>query len=85
MTQNVKKTRMPTLRITNGAEALALRKKLRLNQTVFWLKVGVMQSTGCRYEKMERDIPLPVQFLLQLAYGSEKQSASLLAYLRANE
>ncbi|CAM5529303.1 hypothetical protein TMEC54S_00233 [Thauera mechernichensis] len=85
MIQKEKNPRMPTLRITNGAEALALRKKLRLNQTVFWLKVGVMQSTGCRYEKRERDIPLPVQFLLQLTYGTEKQSSSLLKYLRTVE
>ena len=39
-----------------GLEALAIRKKLSLNQSDFWTPFGVTQSGGSRYES-GRNIP----------------------------
>ena len=50
-----------------GATALALRKRLHLNQSEFWARLGVTQSGGCRYER-GRPIPRPVQRLYYLTY-----------------
>jgi len=44
-----------------------LRRKLRLNQSEFWSKVGVTQSGGSRYETGRR-IPRPVRELLRLVH-----------------
>lgn len=51
----------------NGQQAIELRKALGLNQTVFWAKLGVTQSGGCRYES-GRNLPRPVQTLFRLIY-----------------
>jgi len=72
------------LSITTGEEAKMLRLKLKMNQTQFWGKLGVTQSGGSRYES-ERNIPRPVQILLNLAYGTEKRAQDLLAALRARD
>ena len=44
-----------------------LRRRLRLNQSEFWSKVGVTQSGGSRYETGRR-IPRPVRELLRLVH-----------------
>jgi len=44
-----------------------LRRKLGLNQSEFWSKVGVTQSGGSRYETGRR-IPRPVRELLRLVH-----------------
>ena len=44
-----------------------LRRKLRLNQSEFWSKVGVTQSGGSRYETGRR-IPRPVRELVRLVH-----------------
>jgi transcriptional regulator with XRE-family HTH domain len=44
-----------------------LRRKLRLNQSEFWSRVGVTQSGGSRYETGRR-IPRPVRELLRLVH-----------------
>jgi transcriptional regulator with XRE-family HTH domain len=44
-----------------------LRRKLRLNQSEFWSKVGVTQSGGSRYETGRR-MPRPVRELLRLVH-----------------
>jgi len=44
------------------------RKDLNLTQVEFWRKVGVVQSTGCRYES-GKHIPEPVKMLLKTVYG----------------
>ena len=72
------------LSITTGEEAKMLRLKLKMNQTQFWGKLGVTQSGGSRYES-ERNVPRPVQILLNLAYGTEKRAQDLLVSLRARE
>jgi transcriptional regulator with XRE-family HTH domain len=45
----------------------SLRKKLHLNQSDFWSRIGVTQSGGSRYES-GRSLPKPVRELLRLVY-----------------
>ncbi len=73
----------PTLRYSTGAAVREVRRKRYLNQSDFWSKLGVTQSGGSRYES-GRNIPLPVQQLLQIAYGTEAQAAALVAWLRGS-
>lgn len=72
------------LSITTGEEAKMLRLKLKMNQTQFWGKLGVTQSGGSRYES-DRNVPRPVQILLNLAYGTEKCAQDLLVSLRESD
>lgn len=44
-----------------------LRAQTGLTQYEFWKRIGVTQSTGCRYEK-SRSMPVSVQLLLKLVY-----------------
>ena len=67
-----------------GEEVLAMRKKANLNQSEFWFPIGVTQSGGSRYES-GRNIPKPVQRLLEIAYGTEKQSAAAVEALRKRD
>ena len=64
-----------------GEAALAMRKKLNINQSEFWSRVGIGQSAGSRYES-GRNIPRPVQMLLRIAYGTKAQSAKQVDALR---
>ena len=69
------------IQIVTGADALAIRKKLRLNQSDFWSPLSVTQSGGSRYES-GRDIPGPVQLLLCVKYGNaslRKKAGKVLA------
>lgn len=59
----------------------ALRRRFKLNQSEFWLKLGVTQSGGSRYEGGRR-IPKPVLNLLRLAYGSSKTAMRAFERLR---
>jgi transcriptional regulator with XRE-family HTH domain len=61
-----------SLRYSTGNAVLALRKKSGLNQQQFWSLLGVTQSGGSRYEN-GRNIPKPVQILVQLAYGTDRE------------
>jgi DNA-binding transcriptional regulator YiaG len=70
-----------TLRFNSPDAIKAYRQRHSLNQTAFWSRVGVTQSGGSRYES-GRNVPKPVQLLLQLTYGTPKQSADMLAWLR---
>ena len=63
---------------------VAARQKLGINQAKFWSRVGVTQSGGSRYES-SRKIPKPVQRLLVIAYGTEKQSAAAVEALRKRD
>ncbi len=65
-------------------DPVATRQKLGINQTKFWSRVGVTQSGGSRYES-SRKIPKPVQRLLVIAYGTEKQSAAAVEALRKRD
>lgn len=53
-------------------QARAKRKKLGMNQSDFWERVGVTQSGGSRYES-GREIPKTVATLLVIAYGTPKE------------
>lgn len=75
-------TRCLKLHFTDGELARQERKRLGLNQLDFWSPVGITQSGGSRYEKGGRDIPMPVQLLLEIAYGTEKQVAAAIEHLR---
>jgi predicted transcriptional regulator len=44
-----------------------IRRNLDMNQKDFWLKVGVTQSGGSRYEN-GRNMPRPVSELLRIFY-----------------
>jgi len=80
-TQN-KPRKRPALCFKSGDDIRAYRRKHGLNQSEFWSRVGVTQSGGSRYES-GRNIPRPVQILLHLTYGKDKQSADMYAWLRA--
>lgn len=70
--------------LITGAEALAVRKKLKLNQSDFWRPLLVAQSCGSRYEA-GREIPGPVQVLFCLRYGSAGQRRRALQELDLDE
>lgn len=67
------------LHFTDADSVRELRKKLGLNQSDFWKPLGVTQSGGSRYES-ERNIPKPIQLLLEIVYG--KSGEKLLVELR---
>lgn len=81
-TTNSKPKKRPALRFQTGADVHEHRKKLGLDQSEFWSRISVTQSGGSRYES-GRNIPRPVQLLLHLTYGTEKQAGDLLSWLRA--
>ena len=74
-------TKAPKFAPITGEAALAMRKKLNVNQSEFWSRVGLGQSAGSRYES-GRNIPRPVQMLLRIAYGAKTQAAKQLEALR---
>ena len=74
-------TKAPKFAPITGEAALAMRKKLNVNQSEFWSRVGIGQSAGSRYES-GRNIPRPVQMLLRIAYGTKAQAAKQLEALR---
>lgn len=59
-----------------------LRKGLGLTQTAFWMRVGVSQSGGSRFESEERVIPAEVKLLLELVYLDETCAIRRLRELR---
>lgn len=59
-----------------------LRQSCGLNQATFWGAVQVTQSAGSRYER-ERSATAQIDLLLRLAYDTERESAGILASLRA--
>ena len=77
-------TKAPKFALTTGEAALAMRKKLNVNQSEFWSRVGLGQSAGSRYES-GRNIPRPVQMLLRVAYGTKAQADKQLSALRGQE
>lgn len=70
------------LKIYTGPEVRALRKKSELNQDEFWQHFQTTQSGGSRYES-GREIPRPVQVLLNIAFNTEAKAAEHVAALRA--
>lgn len=66
---------------SSAEEIKAFRQKHGMNQSQFWGRVGVTQSGGSRYES-ERNIPVPVQLLLHIAYATDDRSNRLVDHLR---
>lgn len=64
------------------AQIKALRKSLKLPQVEFWQRLGVTQSGGSRYET-GRSVPLSTLMLLQIVYGTARESAALVDFLRS--
>ena len=71
----------PKLIFSSSAEIKAVRQKHAMNQSQFWGRVGVTQSGGSRYES-ERNIPVPVQLLLHIAYAPADRADRLVDHLR---
>ena len=63
----------------------ALRRKLDMNQTEFWSRLGVTQSGGSRYEASSRRVPKPVAMMAVIAYGTQEQANAMIAALRPQE
>ena len=68
-----------------------VRRKLGMNQSQFWSKIGVTQSGGSRYES-GRNIPKPVQALLRLVHVEQidvnrirRDDMEVIEYLRAKD
>lgn len=68
-----------------------IRRKLGMNQSQFWSKIGVTQSGGSRYES-GRNIPRPVQALLRLVHVEQidinkirKDDVEVAEYLKASD
>lgn len=74
--------RQPQLLCPDGKSAKLLRRQMKMSQTEFWSRVGVTQSGGCRYET-GRDMPVQVLWALHIVYGTEKQVAALVGWVRA--
>jgi len=70
------------LKIYTGIEVRELRRKLHLNQSEFWTPFQTTQSGGSRYES-GREIPAPVQVLLNIAFGTDVKATAIFNELRA--
>ena len=55
------------MKTITSEQAVALRKKTRLNQRDFWARVGVTQSGGSRYEN-GHNIPRQILELIRIVY-----------------
>jgi len=73
--------KLPKLKFTMGNEVKDFRRKIHMNQSDFWSRVGTTQSGGSRYES-GRDIPEPVQILLNVAYGPDGHAQKVMDALR---
>lgn len=69
------------LKIYTGEEVRVLRQKLGLNQSEFWAPFQTTQSGGSRYES-GRDIPNPVQVLLNIAFNTDAKATAIFDELR---
>jgi DNA-binding transcriptional regulator YiaG len=68
--------------LSSAEEIKAFRKKLGVNQGVFWSRVGVTQSGGSRYEAGGRRIPKTLQLLLHVTYAPEVRAQRVVQRLR---
>lgn len=73
--------KLPKLKYTTGQEAKELRRKLRMNQSEFWSRLGTTQSGGSRYES-GRDLPEAVRVLLNMTYGPDVHAQKIVEALR---
>ncbi|MBD5801056.1 MULTISPECIES: helix-turn-helix domain-containing protein [Aromatoleum] len=78
------------MKSTETIDVREIRRKLGLNQSQFWSKIGVTQSGGSRYES-GRNIPRPVQALLRLVHIEQidinkvkKEDVEVAEFLKAS-
>ena len=64
------------MKATDKVDPREIRRKLGLNQSQFWAKIGVTQSGGSRYES-GRNMPRPVQALLRLVHVEQIDPAKV--------
>jgi len=76
------------MKTTENIDVREIRRKLGMNQSQFWSKIGVTQSGGSRYES-GRNIPRPVQALLRLVHieqvdisNIKKDDVEVVEYLK---
>ena len=79
------------MKATDSFDVREIRRKLGLNQSQFWSKIGVTQSGGSRYES-GRNMPKPVRELLRLVHVEQVDIKSIkrddwevVEYLKAQE
>ena len=70
------------LKTFTGEEIRAYRKERRLTQADFWVPLGITQSTGSRFGS-GRELPGPIQILLNLALGKGENATAIVESLRA--
>ncbi len=78
------------MKTNEAVDVREIRRKLGMNQSQFWSKIGVTQSGGSRYES-GRNIPRPVQALLRLVHIDQiditkirKEDIEVIEYLKSN-
>lgn len=68
-------TKTDTEQLKLKSRILKTRRQRRESQAVFWKRLGVTQSGGSRYERLDaqelRNIPAPVAILFDLVYGTK--------------
>ena len=79
------------MKIIENVDVREIRRKLGMNQSQFWSKIGVTQSGGSRYES-GRNIPRPVLALLRLVHVEQidinkikKEDFEVIEYLRSSK
>lgn len=79
------------MKATDKVDPREVRRKLGLNQSQFWAKIGVTQSGGSRYES-GRNMPRPVQALLRLVHVEQidpakvrREDFEVVEYLKASD
>ena len=80
-----------TMKTAEKIDAREIRRKLGMNQSQFWSKIGVTQSGGSRYES-GRNMPRPVQALLRLVHVEgidvnkiKREDYEVIEYLRSSD
>lgn len=79
------------MKTTEKVDVREIRRKLGMNQSQFWSKIGVTQSGGSRYES-GRNMPKPVRELLRLVHVEQidiksikREDWDVVEYLKAQE
>ena len=79
------------MKVACNIDARDIRRKLGMNQKVFWSSLGVTQSGGSRYES-GRNMPKPVRELLRLVHVEQidiqrikREDIDVIEYLRSEE
>ncbi len=79
------------MKATDNIDAREIRKKLGMNQSQFWSRLGVTQSGGSRYES-GRNMPKPVRELLRLVHVEQidikaikREDWDVIEYLKTQE